>query len=213
MNNIEFKAFDNLNTEIIILDGVDFKLLWINDAAKAANWIGDSSKFEGKTISSLLNEETGLEINKILKKSNKNSGSVTKRDFEIIHQSGTVRTVDLTITFSEKKNMIFLEAVSIDHLNKIIDSLEFNNPVIPLIGNVTAEPLVTAEEVKSEFKMQLTSCVQWNNSVKNMIGDGISSFIEIGNGKILSGMIKRINRDAKITNISDFDSVLEYAAS
>ena len=98
-------------------------------------------------------------------------------------------------------------------LNKIIDSLEFNNPVIPLIGNVTAEPLVPAEEVKSELKMQLTSCVQWNNSVKNMIGDGISSFIEIGNGKILSGMIKRINRDAKITNISDFDSVLEYAAS
>ena len=98
-------------------------------------------------------------------------------------------------------------------LNKIIDSLEFNNPVIPLFGNVTAEPLVTAEEVKSELKMQLTSCVQWNNSVKNMIGDGISSFIEIGNGKILSGMIKRINRDAKITNISDFDSVLEYAAS
>ena len=98
-------------------------------------------------------------------------------------------------------------------LNKIIDSLEFNNPVIPLIGNVTAKPLVTAEEVKSELKMQLTSCVQWNNSVKNMIGDGISSFIEIGNGKILSGMIKRINRDAKITNISDFDSVLEYAAS
>ena len=42
MYYIEFKAFDNLNTEIIILDGKDFKLLWINDAAKAANWIGDS---------------------------------------------------------------------------------------------------------------------------------------------------------------------------
>ena len=98
-------------------------------------------------------------------------------------------------------------------LNKIIDSLEFNNPVIPLIGNVTAEPLVTAEEVKSELKMQLTSCVQWNNSVKHMIAEGINSFIEIGNGKILSGMIKRINREAKITNVSDFDSVLEYAAS
>tara|TARA_Y100001935_G_C17303428_1_gene510745 strand:- start:1502 stop:2437 length:936 start_codon:yes stop_codon:yes gene_type:complete len=98
-------------------------------------------------------------------------------------------------------------------LNKIIDSLEFNNPVIPLIGNVTAEPLVTADEVKSELKMQLTSCVQWNNSIKHMIDDGINSFIEIGNGKILSGMIKRINREAKITNVSDFDSVLEYVAS
>ena len=77
-------------------------------------------------------------------------------------------------------------------LNKIIDSLEFNNPVIPLIGNVTAEPLVTADEVKSELKMQLTSCVQWNNSIKHMIDDGINSFIEIGNGKILSGMIKEL---------------------
>ena len=81
MDYIEFKAFDNLNTEIIILDGEDFKLLWINDAAKAANWIGDSSKFEGKTISSLLNEETGLQINEILKKTRENSGSVTRRDF------------------------------------------------------------------------------------------------------------------------------------
>ena len=55
MDYSEFKAFDNLNTEIIILDGDAFKLLWINDAAKAANWIGDSSKFENKSISSLLN--------------------------------------------------------------------------------------------------------------------------------------------------------------
>ncbi len=68
MDYSEFKAFDNLNTEIIILDGDDFKLLWINDAAKAANWIGDSSKFEDKSISSLLNEETGSQINEILQK-------------------------------------------------------------------------------------------------------------------------------------------------
>jgi len=122
MDYSEFKAFDNLNTEIIILDGDDFKLLWINDAAKAANWIGDSSKFEDKSISSLLNEETGSQINEILQKTRENSGSVTRRDFEIVHQSGTVRTVDLTITFAEKKNLIFIEAVSIDNLNKIIDS-------------------------------------------------------------------------------------------
>ena len=53
MDFTEFKAFDNLNTEIIILDGDNFQLLWINDAAKAANWISDSSKFTEKTISSL----------------------------------------------------------------------------------------------------------------------------------------------------------------
>ena len=122
MDFTEFKSFDNLNTEIIILDGDNFQLLWINDAAKAANWISDSSKFTEKTISSLLDEETGSQINEILKKTLENTGSVTKRDFEIVHQSGDSRTVDLTITFSEKKNLIFIEAVSIDNLNKIIDS-------------------------------------------------------------------------------------------
>ncbi len=103
MDYIEFKAFDNLNTEIIILDGNDFKLLWINEAAKAANWIGDSSKFANNTISSLLSDETGFQINEILEKTKENSGSVTRRDFEIVHQTGAVRTVDLTITFSEKR--------------------------------------------------------------------------------------------------------------
>ena len=122
MDFTEFKAFDNLNTEIIILDRDNFQLLWINDAAKAANWITDSSKFTEKTISSLLDEETGSQINEILKKTRENTGSVTKRDFEIFHKSGISRTVDLTITFSEKKNLIFIEAVSIDNLNKIIDS-------------------------------------------------------------------------------------------
>ena len=122
MDFSDFKAFDNLNTEIIILDGDNFKLLWINDAAKAANWIGDSAKFNGKTISSLLDDESGAQINEILIKTRKNSGSLTRRDFEIVHQSGLTRTVDLTITFSDKKKLIFIEAVSIDNLNKIIDS-------------------------------------------------------------------------------------------
>ena len=122
MDFSDFKAFDNLNTEIIILDGDNFKLLWINDAAKAANWIGDSTKFDGKTISSLLDDESGAQINEILIKTKKNSGSVTRRDLEIVQRSGLTRKVDLTITFSEKKNLIFIEAVSIDNLNKIIDS-------------------------------------------------------------------------------------------
>ena len=119
MDFSDFKAFDNLNTEIIILDGDNFKLLWINDAAKAANWIGDSAKFDGKTISSLLDDESGAQINEILIKTRKNSGSLTRRDFEIVHQSGLSRTVDLTITFSDKKKLIFIEAVSIDNLNNM----------------------------------------------------------------------------------------------
>ena len=55
MNLSSFEAFDNLNTEIIILDGDNLDLLWMNEAAKAAHWTDDSSKLGGKKISSLLN--------------------------------------------------------------------------------------------------------------------------------------------------------------
>ena len=98
-------------------------------------------------------------------------------------------------------------------LNAMIDSLNFHDPVVPLIGNVTAKSLNTADEVKQELRMQLTSCVQWNNTVKFMLNDGIDTFYEIGHGKILSGMVKRIERRANISNIGDFESVLAYASN
>ncbi|MBH65440.1 MAG: [acyl-carrier-protein] S-malonyltransferase [Chloroflexi bacterium] len=98
-------------------------------------------------------------------------------------------------------------------LNAMIDSLNFHDPVVPLIGNVTAKSLNTADEVKEELRMQLTSCVQWNNTVKFMLNDGIDTFYEIGHGKVLSGMVKRIERRANISNIGDFESVLAYASN
>jgi len=97
-------------------------------------------------------------------------------------------------------------------LNSMIDSLTFHDPLVPLVGNVTAMSLGTAEEVREELRMQLTSCVQWNNTVKFMLNDGITNFYEIGHGRILSGMVKRIDRAASVTNIGDFASVLNYAS-
>ena len=97
-------------------------------------------------------------------------------------------------------------------LNEMIDSLTFHDPLVPLVGNVTARSLGTAEEVREELRMQLTSCVQWNNTVKFMLNDGITNFYEIGHGRILSGMVKRIDRAASVTSIGDFASVLNYAS-
>jgi len=98
-------------------------------------------------------------------------------------------------------------------LNSMIDSLTFHDPLVPLVGNVTARSLGTAEEVREELRMQLTSCVQWNNTVKFMLNDGITNFYEIGHGRILSGMVKRIDREAIVSNVGDFASVLKYASA
>ena len=98
-------------------------------------------------------------------------------------------------------------------LNAMIDSLTFHDPLVPLVGNVTAKSLGTADEVKEELRLQLTSCVQWNNTVKFMLDEGIDAFYEIGHGRILSGMVKRIDRSASVTSIGDFASVLNYSSA
>lgn len=96
-------------------------------------------------------------------------------------------------------------------LDAAIESTTFNDPLVQVVGNVDARPLTTAEEVKSELRRQLTSCVQWNRGVRYMLDGGVDEFVEIGNGKVLSGMIKRIDRGASVRNVSDYDSVWEFA--
>ena len=96
---------------------------------------------------------------------------------------------------------------AVDGMAEIIATLSFNRPTVPIIGNTTAQPLTTAESVEEELLRQLCNCVQWQRSVEYMIGDGVSSFIELGPGRVLAGLIKRIDRDVKIVNIGDAEAV------
>ena len=98
-------------------------------------------------------------------------------------------------------------------LDEAIDSTEFQDPLVPIIGNVDAQPLQTAEDVKSELRRQLTSCVQWNNGIRHMLDDGVNEFVEMGNGRILGGMIRRIDRRAKVVSLNEYDAVWDYAAA
>ena len=93
-------------------------------------------------------------------------------------------------------------------LVEAINQLNFRDPEIPIVANCTGEPLTTADSVKQELISQISACVQWKRSIDYMVGSGVSNFIEVGPGKVLSGMVKRIDRGANITSIDDFDSIL-----
>lgn len=94
-----------------------------------------------------------------------------------------------------------------DSLVEFIETLNFKNPEIPLIGNVNAKPLTTSEEIKNELIDQLMSCVQWNDTIQYMTSNGYNQFIEFGPGKVLSGLIKRINSDCITSNIDSYESL------
>ena len=96
---------------------------------------------------------------------------------------------------------------AVDGMAEIIATLSFAEPAVSIIANTTAQPLTTAESVKEELLRQLCNCVQWQRSVEYMVSDGVSTFIELGPGKVLAGLIKRIDKDVKIVNIGDADAI------
>ncbi|MFC1932939.1 ACP S-malonyltransferase [Chloroflexota bacterium] len=96
---------------------------------------------------------------------------------------------------------------AVDGMSEIIAALDFQDPAVSIIANTTAQPLTTAEQVKVELLNQLCNGVQWQRSIEYMIDDGVSTFIEIGPGKVLSGLIKRINKNANTLNIGDMQAI------
>jgi [acyl-carrier-protein] S-malonyltransferase len=100
---------------------------------------------------------------------------------------------------------------AVDGMAGIIDTMEFNDPAVPIIGNTTARLLTTAKAVKEELLDQLCNCVRWQESVENMVAAGVGTFIEIGPGKVLAGLIKRIDRSVKIINIGDAEAVRNFS--
>ena len=85
-------------------------------------------------------------------------------------------------------------------------------PVIPVISNITAQPLLTPADIASELPAQVESAVRWVSTIQYLIADGVTHFVEIGAGNVLSGLIKRIAPEAITTTITDMASLEAYRA-
>ena len=79
-------------------------------------------------------------------------------------------------------------------LETAIEQTTFNQPVCPVYQNVSALPVTDPEVIKKNLKAQLTAPVRWTQTVKNMLGDGATSFTEVGPGTVLQGLIKKVDR-------------------
>ena len=88
-----------------------------------------------------------------------------------------------------------------------IQKLDFKNSTIKLISNVTAKEISNRDELKMLLINQIENRVRWRESVINMINNGVNHFIEIGPGKVLSGLIKRIDKNLKINTINNENDI------
>jgi [acyl-carrier-protein] S-malonyltransferase len=93
----------------------------------------------------------------------------------------------------------------------MLDAVAVQPPAVPVISNVTARPHGGPEDIRRRLAEQVTSPVQWEGSVRYLIAQGFTRFIELGPGTTLSGFVKRIDKTVSILNVTDVPS-LELAA-
>lgn len=93
-----------------------------------------------------------------------------------------------------------------EELSQLIDAAPFKNAVIPIYQNTTARAATEAADLKAALKLQMTGAVRWTETVQNMVADGATQFYELGPGKVLSGLIKRIDKSASSEAAESWES-------
>jgi [acyl-carrier-protein] S-malonyltransferase len=99
----------------------------------------------------------------------------------------------------------------IAEFSETVSNVRFRSPSLPVVSNVTAEPLADVDSIRKELVKQLRNCIQWQRSVEYMIRSGVAAFYEIGPGRVLSGLIRRINSELPIFNISGLEDIAQLA--
>jgi [acyl-carrier-protein] S-malonyltransferase len=126
------------------------------------------------------------------------------RAAELAREKAASRAIPLQVSGAFHS---YLMKTAVDGMAEFISAVTFNEPSIPVIGNTTARPITDAAGVRDELLNQLTSPVHWQRSVEYMTGNGATRFIEIGPGKVLTGLIRRISQEAETMNIGDLETI------
>ena len=115
-----------------------------------------------------------------------------KKACEILTEKGARRALILPVSGAFHSSLMSEAKVE---LSKAIGETSFNKPICPIYQNVNGIGETSVEKIKENLILQLTSPVKWTQSINQMINDGATEFIEIGPGKVLQGLIKKINRE------------------
>ncbi len=160
-------------------------------------------------------------INEILEEKNKISCYVANDNSNgQIVVSGMMQSLELFENELTKQKIKFVKlqvsapfhsplmSKATEEMKQKIHNTNFKNPQIDVISNVTAKPVNDFSKIKNLLIEQIEKPVRWRESINNMIELGIDNFVEVGPGKVLSGLIKRINRNVKVNNINTLEEVL-----
>ena len=123
---------------------------------------------------------------------------------EVLKEAGAKRVLPLNVSGPFHSPML-TEAG--EELGRVLENVEVSTLAIPYVTNVTAEYVTDIAQTKALLAKQVASSVRWQQSVENMIADGVDTFVEIGPGRTLAGFMRKINRDVKVYNVGTWEDV------
>ena len=139
------------------------------------------------------------------------SGSVkgVEEASRLCKEAGAKRIIPLQVSAPFHCSMMKPVA---DKLADEIDKVDFKDAQFPVFANVSARPVTSGKEIKDLLIKQVTGSVLWEDSIRCMAEQGIDRFVEIGPGKALTGLVKKIVENATIYNIEDSASLKEFSS-
>ena len=149
-------------------------------------------------------QQTGMQISNINSREQiVISGSIDNipRALDMARARGAKKVVPLPVGSAFHSSLM---EPTVEGMTRALESVSLADAAVPIIANSSAKPVVSAGEVKEELVWQLCHCVHWLRSVEYMIGAGVATFIEIGPGKILCSLIRRIDPSVKAITFPEF---------
>ena len=119
---------------------------------------------------------------------------------ELAKTLGARRAIVLPVSVAAHSPLM---AEAADGMRRVLETVEFNDPRVTLLANADSRPITTAEGCRAELVEHLTAGVDWVGAVERMASEGVDTFIEVGPGKVLTGLIKRIAPDAEAIAADD----------
>ena len=202
-------------------------VLTFSDALKLVQYraqaMAEASQRQNCTMAAILGLEEGTLQNLCEAASSANSGVVQIANYNCPGQlivsgdTAAVKQVMESAKAAGARRCLQLEVSGAFHsalmapakarLQTVINDFQFNDPSIQVVANVTGKSVPTTAEIRRLLIAQVTSAVQWEKSIRTIRATGISHFVEVGPGTVLSGMVRRTLPDATCLNVEDTKSL------
>ncbi len=122
------------------------------------------------------------------------AGPALRRLIPLAKEAGARRVIPLAVSIAAHSPLMTHAQAA---FNKAVETAPLAQPQLPIIGNVSASPLTRVAHIEDDLKGQLTARVRWTESIQYMIAHGVTTFVELGPGNVLSGLLRRIDRSVK----------------